>query len=288
MDKSIELSLDNMSKPYGGPFGAVLVDKDTGTILGMAGNAVTHPENPDPTAHAEIRAIRDAVEKGNTNLKNAILYTSCEPCPMCLAQVYRKNILEIVYGNTKEDAAEIDFDDAYIYEQLALSCEERDIPFVDFSQEENDCPSFPDEFDNYGTLIIKKGTVIGYGNNSFDENKQLLLTGTEAAIQMAGKKLKEEAVELPFQLTDCEVIFKFKPGVFEESAMFWARPEKVFYTRHGNNELHHQKYSEAEIVHDALQNISSPDRKIPTRQMSHKEALKAFEIWSQRTDKIEY
>ncbi len=100
----------------GGPFGAAIVDKD-GKIIAIGNNQVLLKN--DPTAHAEITAIREACKKLNTyDLSNCILYTSCEPCPMCLSAIIWSNIKEIYYGCTQEDAAEIGFRDEAIYEYL--------------------------------------------------------------------------------------------------------------------------------------------------------------------------
>ena len=100
----------------GGPFGAVIVDKD-GKIIATGNNQVLLKN--DPTAHAEITAIREACKKLNTyDLSNCILYTSCEPCPMCLSAIIWSNIKEIYYGCTQEDAAEIGLRDEAIYEYL--------------------------------------------------------------------------------------------------------------------------------------------------------------------------
>lgn len=100
----------------GGPFGAAIIDKD-GKIIATGNNQVLLKN--DPTAHAEITAIREACKKLNTyDLSNCILYTSCEPCPMCLSAIIWANIKEIYYGCTQEDAAEIGFRDEAIYEYL--------------------------------------------------------------------------------------------------------------------------------------------------------------------------
>ena len=105
-----------MKSNEGGPFGAVITDKD-GNIISAANNQVL--KNNDPTAHAEIVAIRNACEKLQTyDLSNYILYTSCEPCPMCLSAIIWANIKTVYYGCTKEDAGEIGFRDDIIYDYL--------------------------------------------------------------------------------------------------------------------------------------------------------------------------
>lgn len=115
MDVAIDLSDDNFEKNYGGPFGACIV-KD-GKIIGKGINRVV--KNNDPTAHAEIVAIRNACKNINSyDLTGCELYTSCYPCPMCLSAIIWANIKKVYYGNTKEDAADIGFRDEFIYDFL--------------------------------------------------------------------------------------------------------------------------------------------------------------------------
>jgi len=121
MRKAIELSIENV-KNGGGPFGAVIV-KD-GEIVATGVNRVT--ANHDPTAHAEVSAIRAACQKLDTfDLSGCEIYTSCEPCPMCLGAIYWAHLDKIYYGNNKADAARIGFDDSFIYDELALERKDR-------------------------------------------------------------------------------------------------------------------------------------------------------------------
>ncbi len=114
MKKAKENSEKGISNKEGGPFGAVIVDK-YGNIIANGNNKVL--KNNDPTAHAEIVAIREACKILNTNdLSEYVLYTSCEPCPMCLSAIIWANIKEVYFGCTKEDAAKIGFRDNDIYE----------------------------------------------------------------------------------------------------------------------------------------------------------------------------
>ncbi len=109
----------------GGPFGAVIV-KD-GEIIAEGSNSVTL--NTDPTAHAEVTAIREACRwLGTFHLEGCTIYTSCEPCPMCLGAIYWAGIEQIFYGNTRKDAADIGFADDFIYEELELPLEHRRLP----------------------------------------------------------------------------------------------------------------------------------------------------------------
>jgi tRNA(Arg) A34 adenosine deaminase TadA len=115
MDVAIDLSDDNFDKNYGGPFGACIV-KD-GEIIGKGINRVI--KDNDPTAHAEIIAIRNACKKlGTHDLTGCEIYTSCYPCPMCLSAIIWSNIKKVYYANTKEDAADIGFRDDFIYDYL--------------------------------------------------------------------------------------------------------------------------------------------------------------------------
>ncbi len=125
MREAIRLSNENMRKGQGGPFGAVVVQD--GQVIGRGWNKVT--TNNDPTAHAEVEAIRDACRNvGNFSLAGAEIYTSCEPCPMCLAAIYWARISKIYYGNTRKDAANIQFDDDFLYQEIPKKLEDRKIP----------------------------------------------------------------------------------------------------------------------------------------------------------------
>ena len=125
MRKAITLSLSKMRLNQGGPFGAVIVRK--GKIVGRGWNRVTSTN--DPTAHAEISAIRDACSRLKTfQLVDCELYTSCEPCPMCLAAIYWARLKNVYYANTRKDAAKIAFDDDLIYQEVAAPISRRKIP----------------------------------------------------------------------------------------------------------------------------------------------------------------
>ena len=115
MREAIQLSINN---DLGGPFGAVIVDNKSGKIIGKGRNMVVG--HNDPTAHAEVSAIRDATKNiENFMLNGTTIYSSCEPCPMCLAAIYWARIDKIVYANDREDAKKIGFDDSKIYEEVA-------------------------------------------------------------------------------------------------------------------------------------------------------------------------
>ncbi len=124
MRLAIELAVDNV-KNGGGPFGAVIARN--GEVVSTGVNRVT--PNNDPTAHAEVMAIRAACTKlGTFNLDGCVIYTSCEPCPMCLGAIYWAHIEKIYYGANQHDAAAVDFDDSFIYKELALPPRERKTP----------------------------------------------------------------------------------------------------------------------------------------------------------------
>ncbi|WP_342647704.1 nucleoside deaminase [Mucilaginibacter sp. CSA2-8R] len=133
MRMAIALSEQNVAQGLGGPFGAVIV-KDNHVVAASANTVV--PSN-DPTAHAEVSAIRLACQELNTyNLEGCIIYTSCEPCPMCLGAIYWARIEKIYYANNKSDAAAIGFDDQFIYEELDRPKEERKLPMVEMLRNE--------------------------------------------------------------------------------------------------------------------------------------------------------
>ena len=133
MQRAIELSIESINSG-GGPFGSVIV-KDN-KIISEGMNRVT--VNNDPTAHGEIVAIRLACTKGlnNFNLKGCELYSSTEPCPMCLSAIYWARIDKVYYANTRNDAQKIDFDDSLIYSELIKKIDQRKIPMIQVMREE--------------------------------------------------------------------------------------------------------------------------------------------------------
>ena len=132
MQKAIELSIQNIHN-NGGPFGCVIVKNDK--IISEGVNGVT--QKNDPTAHAEIVAIRNACTELNTfDLSGCEMYTSCEPCPMCLSAIYWSHIDIVYYGNSRENAAEIEFDDKFIYDEIKKDIDERKIPLKQILKDE--------------------------------------------------------------------------------------------------------------------------------------------------------
>lgn len=133
MRAAIALAHDGMQRNDGGPFGCVIV-KD-GVIIGRGNNKVTSTN--DPTAHAEVVAIRDACNHlGAFQLDGCEIYTSCEPCPMCLGAIYWARLEKVYYACTREDAADIGFDDDFIYEEMPLAPEDRSIAMEHLLQSE--------------------------------------------------------------------------------------------------------------------------------------------------------
>ncbi len=133
MREAIRLSIENMRAGNGGPFGAVVV-KD-GKIIARGFNQVT--SSNDPTAHAEVVAIREACKVLNSfQLDDCEIYTSCEPCPMCLGAIYWARPSKMYYANTKKDAANIGFDDQFIYEELDLPLDKRQLSAEQLLQDE--------------------------------------------------------------------------------------------------------------------------------------------------------
>lgn len=133
LHEAIRLSLEKSQAGEGGPFGAVIV-KD-GKVVGQGWNRVTSTN--DPTAHAEITAIRDACRRlGTFSLAGCEIYTSCEPCPMCLAAIYWARLDRVYYAATRQDAAAVGFDDSRIYDELAMDIGDRSVPMAqDFHEE---------------------------------------------------------------------------------------------------------------------------------------------------------
>ena len=132
MMREIELSIKS-AKSKGGPFGSVIVKNNK--IIAEGSNKVTM--NNDPTAHGEIVAIRNACQKLNTfNLSGCDLYSSCEPCPMCLSAIYWSHIENIFYANTRIDAKDIDFDDSFIYSEINKDLENRKINMKQMHRDE--------------------------------------------------------------------------------------------------------------------------------------------------------
>lgn len=127
MERAIELSVHNVLSGRGGPFGAVIVQN--GAIISEGVNCVT--EENDPTAHAEVNAIRGACAKlGIFRLPDCEIYTSCEPCPMCLGAIYWARLARIYFGNLASDASKIGFDDSFIYREMTQPATHRSIPMI--------------------------------------------------------------------------------------------------------------------------------------------------------------
>ena len=128
MNEAVKAALRGMQNNEGGPFGCIVV------IIGKGNNKVTSTN--DPTAHAEVTAIRDACKHiGSFQLEGCIIYTSCEPCPMCLGAIYWARPEKVFYGSNQVDAANIGFDDEFIYKEIPLPYEKRSIPFEQVGRE---------------------------------------------------------------------------------------------------------------------------------------------------------
>ena len=132
MMRAIELSIES-AKSKGGPFGSVIVKKNK--IIAEGSNKVT--SSNDPTAHGEVVAIREACKKLKTfDLSGCEIYTSCEPCPMCLSAIYWSRLDKIYYANTREDAKNIDFDDSFIYLEIPKKIGDRKIKMIQMLRDE--------------------------------------------------------------------------------------------------------------------------------------------------------
>jgi len=133
MARAIQLSIENVRKGCGGPFGAVVVKGDI--VIGEGTNQVTLTN--DPTSHAEVLAIREACKKlGVFDLPGCELYTSCEPCPMCLGAIYWARLSLVYFANAAVDASKIGFDDSLIYRELAQPHSQRKIPMIQIMRNE--------------------------------------------------------------------------------------------------------------------------------------------------------
>ncbi len=133
IEKTIDMALHNIKSQNGGPFAAMVVRN--GKIIGTGVNQVTRSN--DPTAHAEVQAIRDACKNINDfKLSDCEIYTSCEPCPMCMSAIYWSRIERVYFALTKDDAADAGFDDSFLYEELKKSMEERQMEMNPIGREE--------------------------------------------------------------------------------------------------------------------------------------------------------
>jgi guanine deaminase len=133
MARAIELSIENVRAGRGGPFAAVIVK--SGEIVAEGANAVT--SGNDPTAHAEIMAIREACRKlGTFELEDCEMYATCEPCPMCLGAIYWARLVRVYFAALSADASQAGFDDSFIYGEIARPREERKIPMIPLMREE--------------------------------------------------------------------------------------------------------------------------------------------------------
>ncbi|MDN3667772.1 nucleoside deaminase [Echinicola jeungdonensis] len=131
MEMAISLAKEGMSSGKGGPFGCIVVKE--GVVIGKGNNSVLSTN--DPTAHAEIMAIRDACKSlGHFQLEDCEVYSSCEPCPMCLGAIYWARPKRVFFANTRKDAANAGFDDDFIYQELPIAPENRKIPMIHFKQ----------------------------------------------------------------------------------------------------------------------------------------------------------
>ena len=148
MQEAIKMAEENARSGNGGPFGAIVVLG--GEIIGRGVNKVT--SNNDPTAHAEVMAIRNACKHLNDfKLEDAIIYTSCEPCPMCLSAIYWARIKMIYYTAQNTDAAKAGFDDSYIYKEISLPLDKRSIPAIRIDH--------TDAFKPFQTWIFMEGKI---------------------------------------------------------------------------------------------------------------------------------
>lgn len=151
LEKACKLGIDSV-RNNGGPFGCIIVDNKTNEIVGSGNNLVT--KTYDPTAHAEIVAIRNTCQVLQRHvLDNCTLYTSCEPCSMCLSAIYWSRISKVYYCFTKEDASKYDFDDSFIYDELSKNMEDRKVTFINVKIADTDKNPF-EEWKNKKDKIL--------------------------------------------------------------------------------------------------------------------------------------
>jgi len=130
IEKAINLALENVKSGQGGPFGAIVVKN--GEIIATGTNSVT--TNNDPTAHAEVNAIRNACKNLNSyQLDGCVIYSSCEPCPMCLGAIYWSRPQRLVFAASKQDAADAGFDDSYIYDEIKIEANQRHLKTIEIN-----------------------------------------------------------------------------------------------------------------------------------------------------------
>lgn len=147
MDRAIAIANESVSSNEGGPFGAIVVKN--GKIIAEANNSVTFDN--DPTAHAEVNAIRKACKKLDTfQLDGCDIYSSCEPCPMCLGAIYWSRAEHVFFAATKNDAAKAGFDDSFIYKEINMESAKRSIPFEHVEVKESNSP-----FENWANITKK-------------------------------------------------------------------------------------------------------------------------------------
>lgn len=137
IDLTIELAVKNVNEGNGGPFAAIVVRNNE--IIGTGINSVTTTN--DPTAHAEVNAIRDACKNiGAFQLNDCEIYCSCEPCPMCMGAIFWARPAKVYFAATKSDASKAGFDDSFIYEQIDVSADQRTIPFIHIALDKVNTP----------------------------------------------------------------------------------------------------------------------------------------------------
>lgn len=162
MQEAIQLSHTGMTNNEGGPFGCIIVKGDE--IVGRGNNRVSSTN--DPTAHAEVTAIRDACKNlGSFQLDDCEIYTSCEPCPMCLGAIYWARPKVVYFANNRQDAADIGFDDSMIYDEMKVSIEERKIPIIAIGRK--DALAVFEAWKNKTDKTVYWSTHLKYVNNAW-------------------------------------------------------------------------------------------------------------------------
>lgn len=265
MKTAITEANNGIRQGHGGPFGAVIAKGKN--IIAVAHNEVI--KNMDPTCHAEIQAIRKAVKVLKTfNLSDCELYTSCEPCLMCLPAVYLSGIRVCRYGCDRDDAARIGFDDLLLHEIVAENIEHEEIRFIKMSHPEN--------FFWPGTAVIKDGKTIAIEKDRVFEDQDPTAHSIMRAIGSAAKILGS------FDLSGCEIYTSCKPCLMCFSALYWARIKKVFFVNTLEDE------SENMFFPCWAGNTFDIKRSVLSTQINRDECLVSFRKYEKLPERIIY
>jgi guanine deaminase len=293
MKLAAEEALNAVKSNAGGPFGAVIVIKNQ--ILATGYNMVISTN--DPTAHAEITTIRKAIEvlkKRNLpiNFSKAEIFSSCEPCPMCLAAICQAGISKVHFGATRGDAKDVDFDDSFIYDVFSGKAIKKQIDLVqidnikDFLKSEynlevkienEDDKSFIIQVNRDDTGKVIFANIIARGKDNFKKTNDPTSFASVNAIRQATHSLKS------FDLSNYEMVALEKPSPLSFSTMHWAKLTKVFC---GVNTEPENGINKERILHTI--NADSENSLLKINNVGREDCMKAFDAWKHKDDKVNY